>query len=106
MPESEVLNKILADFTAGNPETAMEPVKIFCKYAATWLSSRGVVGLGHTAAGMALRFADGQELLLFVPPKEIRPILPAGAIPITGTASKISKPGTGDSPSVAITGRT
>jgi hypothetical protein len=106
MLESEVLNKILEDFTAGNPDTAMEPVKTFCQYAATWLSSRGVVGVGHTADGMALRFADGQELLLFVPPKETKPLLPTGEIPITGTATRISKPVAGDSPSVAITGRT
>jgi hypothetical protein len=106
MPESEVLNKILADFTAGKPETASEQLLAFCDYASTWLSARGIVGLGHTASGMALRFADGQELLLFVPPKEIELQLPTGAVEITGAAgSKITKPALGDSPSFQITGR-
>ena len=105
MPESEVLTKILDDFTAGNPDTAHDAVKTFCQYAATWLSSRGVVGLGHTTSGMSLRFADGQELLLFVPPETAQPQQPNSEVAITGTASKISKPITGDSPSFAITGR-
>jgi hypothetical protein len=106
MLESEVLNKILEDFTGGKPESASDQVRAFCAYAATWLSARGIVGLGHTASGMALRFADGQELLFFVPPKEIAVQLPTDAVEITGAAgSKITKPALGDSPSFQITGR-
>jgi hypothetical protein len=103
MPASEVLTKILEDFTAGNPDMETGSVKTFCDYATTWLSSRGLVGIGHTTNGIALRFADGQELLLLTP--DAGAVSVAGEMPITGTANKISKPIVGDSPSVAITGR-
>ena len=104
MLESEVLKKILEDFTASNPELVTEPLRTFCQYAATWLSSRGIVGVGHTADGMALRFADGQELLFFTPPTEVKIQLPTDDVSITGTAAKITKPMI-DSPSFNITGR-
>ena len=70
MPASEVLTKILEDFTAKNTELEPAAVRTFCDYAATWLASKGVVGVGHTPAGIALRFTDGQELLLFEPAQE------------------------------------
>ena len=104
MPASEVLTKILEDFTAKNTELEPAAVRTFCDYAATWLASKGVVGVGHTPAGIALRFTDGQELLLFEPAQEI-PISLPGDVNITGTQSKISKPAAGDSPSFQITGR-
>ena len=104
MLESEVLNKILDDFTASNPELVTEQLQTFCRYAATWLSSRGIVGVGHTVDGMSIRFADGQELLFFTPPKEVKLQLPTGDVSITGSTAKITKPMI-DSPSFNITGR-
>lgn len=102
---SEVLNKILDDFTASSADLATDQLKTFCQYADTWLSSRGVVGLGQTVSGMTLRFADGQELLLFKPLGQPEANMPAsfGDVNITGTAAKITKPVV-DSPSVQITG--
>lgn len=106
MPANDVLSKICADYTAANPEVDVAPAQLFCAYAAKWLLDRGVVGLGHTDNGMALRFADGEELPLFA--REIPAELPAarGVFNITGNAgSKITKPTLGDAPSVQITGR-
>lgn len=104
MPESEVLNSILADFTANKPELVTAELRAFCDYAATWLASSSVVGVGHTQSGLALRFADGRELLLFSPPPEL--VIPVpGDVNITGTQSKITKPVSGNSPSFQITGR-
>jgi hypothetical protein len=103
MPASEVLNSILDDFTAKNPELVTEQLRLFCDYAATWLASNGVVGVGHTPNGLALRFSDGRELLLFEPLPEL--VIPVpGDVGITGTQSKITKP-VPTSPSVQITGR-
>jgi hypothetical protein len=104
MPGSEVLNSILDDFTVKKPELASDQLKAFCEYAAVWLATNSVVGLGHTPNGLALRFADGRELLLFEPPVEL--VIPVpGDIGITGSQSKITKPVAGDTPSFQITGR-
>ncbi len=104
MPASEVLNSILDDFTAQKPELASGQLTAFCEYAATWLATKSVVGVGHTQSGLSLRFADGRELLLFEPLPEL--VIPVpGDIGITGNQTKITKPVAGDSPSFQITGR-
>jgi hypothetical protein len=106
MPERDVLSKIGADYLAATPDASPEKVHAFCAYAAKWLLDRGVVGLGHTDSGMALRFADGNELMLFS--RDLSAELPAakGVLGITGnSASKIEKPILGDSLSFQITAR-
>ena len=106
MQKSEVLAKILDDYTNGSATLRTPELEAFCEYAAAWLSSHGVVGLGMAQAGMALRFADGAELTLFVPPTELEIQVPQDAINVTGNAgSKIVKPILGDSASFSITGR-
>ena len=106
MLKSEVLATILEDYTNGNAALLTPDVQSFCEYAAAWLASHGVIGLGMAQAGMALRFADGKELLLFVPPAELTLQVPQNAINITGNSgSQITKPVVGDSASVGITGR-
>ena len=104
MPASEVLNSILSDFTAKKPELVSAQLRAFCDYAAMWLATNSVVGVGPTPNGLSLRFADGRELLLFEPLAEL--VIPVpGDIGITGQQSKITKPVAGDSPSFQITGR-
>jgi hypothetical protein len=106
MQKSEVLAKILDDYTNGEAERRTPELEAFCAYAAAWLSSHGVVGLGMAQAGMALRFADGAELTLFAPPTDLGVKVPQEAINITGNSgSKIVKPILGDSVSFSITGR-
>lgn len=106
MPEKDVLSKIGADYLAATPDASAEKVSAFCAYATKWLRDRGVVGLGHTDSGMALRFADGTELLLVAPDVAPTQIVAPGAFNITGnSASKITKPVLGDAPSIQITGR-
>lgn len=103
MPASEVLNNILDDFTAKKPELVSDQLRAFCEYAATWLATNGVVGVGHTPNGIALRLSDGRELLLFEPLPEL--VIPVpGDVSITGTQNKITKP-VSTSPSFQITGR-
>jgi hypothetical protein len=106
MPGKDVLSKIGADYIAVNADAAPDKVQAFCAYASTWLRERGVVGLGHTDSGMALRFADGEELPLFS--RDVPAELPAakGVFSITGNVEgKITKPTLGDSASFQITAR-
>jgi hypothetical protein len=104
MPASEVLNNILDDFTSKKPELVSNELKAFCDYAAMWLATNNIVGVGHTQNGLSLRFSDGRELVLFEPVEEMIIQVP-GDVGITGSQSKISKSVGGDSPSFQITGR-
>ena len=106
MPANDVLSKIGADYIAATPDASAEKVHAFCAYASKWLLDRGVVGLGHTDSGMALRFADGEELPLFS--RTVSDEFPEakGVFSITGNSgSKITKPIPGDSASFQITAR-
>lgn len=107
MPVSEVLNNILDDFTANNPELVSAELKAFCEYAATWLATQSVIGVGSAASGLSLRFADGRELLLFEPRTELATPVPGNGnvVNITGTQNKITKPFIDSAPSFSITGR-
>lgn len=67
MQKNTVLTKILADFLAAHGESNIDALREFCDYAEDWFRDAGVVGLGFTADGMALRFSDAQELLFFSP---------------------------------------
>lgn len=67
MQKNTVLNKILSDFMAERGESNIDALVEFCEYAESWFRSAGVVGLGFTSDGMALRFSDAQELLFFSP---------------------------------------
>jgi len=105
MQKSEVLTKILEDFTNNDPALASDAVQAFCDYANTWLATHGVIGVGQTASGISLRFSDGEELILFSSvfdtPIEVQGVSQG----ITGNATKIEKGMPVASPSFPITGR-
>jgi hypothetical protein len=107
MPAKDVLSKIGADYIAATPEASAEKVLAFCAYASKWLLDRGVVGLGHTDNGMALRFADGEELPLFShAPMPAELPTAKGVFSITGmSGSKITAPTPNNAPDFQITGR-
>lgn len=67
MQKNTVLNKIREDFVGQRGESNIDTLNEFCDYAESWFRSAGIVGLGFTADGMALRFSDAQELLFFSP---------------------------------------
>jgi len=82
MPENEIFSKILSDYVAAKEFSGDQSVlKDFCEYAKTWFAQNGVVGLGHTVTGLALRFQDGTERLLFA---NEQPIADTPAMSITG----------------------
>lgn len=64
MAKSELLEDIREEFLKANPEIAIGPVDDFYQYIVTWLAEHGVVGVGHTPSGLALRLADGTEKVL------------------------------------------
>lgn len=105
MQKSEVLTKILEDFTNNDPELASADVRAFCEYATSWLATRGVVGVGQTSSGISLRFSDGEELVLFASVFDAPIEVPTASHSITGNTTKIEKGMPVASPSVPITGR-
>ena len=74
----------------------------FCDYAADWFKQSGVVGVGHTPAGIAIRFADSSEYTLFKTDDDISFV---AAVSVTGVPSKITKPAGNSSLDFNITGR-
>lgn len=67
MQKNTVLSSILADFLKENADTNVDELQKFCDYAENWFRKSGVIGLGCTADGMALRLSNSQELLFFAP---------------------------------------
>lgn len=105
MLKSEVLKKILADFTNNDPALESTELRAFCEYADTWLATRGIIGVGQTAEGLSLRFASGEELSLFSSVFDFPIEVPAGGVNITGNSTKIEKGIPGNTPSFPITSR-
>lgn len=105
MQKSEVLTKILEDFTNNDPELASADVRAFCDYATSWLSTRGVIGVGQTASGISLRFSDGEELVLFSSVFDTPIDVPNASHGITGNVAKVEKGMPTASTSFSITGR-
>lgn len=73
MAKSAVLDEILSDYCTKSDEHKFQEgiLRAFCDFAAGWLAQKGIIGVGHTAEGLALRFGDGTERVLlsteFVP---------------------------------------
>lgn len=104
MERLELLKKVLSDYCAQNEELKFQESILahFCDYAAEWFKTHGVIGLGHTAEGMALRLTDGSEYALFSPDSVSGALNP---VSITGAAAKIEKPTNDFTRSFPITGR-
>ncbi len=104
MENAELLKKVLSDYCATNEELRFQEAMLaqFCDYAAEWIRTKGLIGVGQTAEGLSIRFADGQEYVLFQPAAGL---INGPAVSVTGTVTKIEK-GIGESTaSFPITGR-
>lgn len=112
MPENnDVMAQIKADFDEAEEHAhenteRNDAVAVFCAFARAWFREKNVVGLGMTPSGIAFRFGDGSERLLFSNPdldsQETRSG-PATLI-IGNTPAKFSKgSGLGPDTSVGIT---
>lgn len=86
MQKKEILSLILDSFLSNREQPAGTVAELhdFCAYATKWLADRGVVGVGHSNSGLALRFSDGEEAPLFVVQQEEPINLPA--VSITGNS--------------------
>ncbi len=102
MAENDLLSDIAAAYFEVEGRADEELIKKFCAFGNDWLQKKGVVGVGQTMSGFAIRFADASERLLSVTPAvdEI-----GGAVSISGTASKVGRPFIDSTRSVNITGR-
>lgn len=104
MPKSELLEKIREDYFAAHPAADVAAVNDFCAHFVNWLTATGVVGVGHTPNGLALRFADGREFgLLFLDSELGAADTPSVAIATSGAGARQGI--SGESPSVRITAR-
>lgn len=107
MPASGMFEKILTDFLEQcdrKDENIAAVLQEFCHYLPTWLTQKGLVGVGHTTEGMALRFADGQEYLL-IDATRLEEIANMPAFAITGNnAGSVRSSGAVQDSSVRITG--
>jgi len=68
MLKSELLMTILTAYLESSElcDEAQSAAEKFCAYADSWFQNNPPVGLGHSfGGGLSVRFADGQEFLLF-----------------------------------------
>lgn len=104
MAKSELLDEIREAYLVAHPDIAVGPIDDFCAYVVDWLSKTGVVGVGHTANGLALRLGDGSEKLLFnQEPVQLSADTPAIQLASSGVSARQGIGG--DAQSVQITGR-
>lgn len=107
MPENEMFAKIRNDFLAqtASQENDAEVLRLFCEYATKWLADSGLVGVGHAASGLSLRFSDGSEYLLTPTAANETPIAGTPAFSITGNnGGSIRSAGAMADSSVRVTG--
>lgn len=104
MPKSELLEKIREDYLAAHPDAAVSAIDDFCEHFVSWLAATGVVGVGHTPNGLALRFADGRELGLLFLESDLG-VADTPSVAIATKASGARQGISGESPSVRITAR-
>lgn len=106
MAKSELLDEIRELFEAAHADVDRSAVVMFCDFAANWLETAGVLGVGHTANGLALRMRDGSEKLLVVLDNTGAAVTDTPAVGIgVNSVSARQGIGGGESPSVRITGR-
>lgn len=102
MTENDLLSDIAEAYFAVEGSSNAELIKKFCAFGNDWLQKKGVVGVGQTMSGFAIRFADASERLLTPSPVEDEI---GSAFSISGTTSKVGKPFIDSTRSVNITGR-
>jgi hypothetical protein len=102
MPEKNLHQRILDEYVTYTGGFDIGPVSSFCAYATAWLKNAGIIGLGHTPAGIALRLRDGSEILLTG--GEDLPFHNSPAVNITGNATQLQTTTPSRPADVAITG--
>jgi len=104
MAEKNLHQRILDDYLqqSGGFSPAGDALSAFCVYATAWLKNAGIIGLGHTSTGMALRLRDGSEILLTG--GEDLPFHNSPAVNITGNATQLQTTTPARPADIAITG--
>lgn len=60
--KSELVDAIRNDYLQAKHSVSGGVIDHFCEFMTKWLAEKGVVGVGHSASGLALRLADGREI--------------------------------------------
>jgi len=104
MAKSALLESLFKAYCGAEPsKQAQETARAFCTFATAELADRGVIGASYTPTGLALRFADGQELpILDIDSTEASGV----SVQVTGGAEKLNARASSPngSPSFPITG--
>ena len=106
MSNKSVVQEIYAAYVAAHKQapTRDKAIKHFCDFAETWLGDRGIVGLAQHSDGMALRFNDGQEAVLFTAATAPAADQFFSAVNVTGTTGGVRNAGAVKDSSIGITG--
>lgn len=103
MAEKNLHQRILDAYLAQTGAPPSAALSAFCVYATSWLKDAGIIGLGHTASGMALRLRDGSEILL-TGGEDLLPQFSA-AVNIIGNTAQLQTTTPARSTDVGITGQ-
>ncbi len=102
MAENALLNVIRDAYAEKYQDNTTAVISHFCEFANDWLVKKGVVGLGQTTDGFAIRFADGSEHILATnTPTSVEPGMP---VSITGLEARNQRTMPDTTRSVQITG--
>jgi hypothetical protein len=88
MQENELLKQILDAYCDARDLTPEQKSACdsFYAYAAQWIADSGVVGVGQTSDGIALRFKNGDERVFFTAVGAGIPVVENNAVSITGNS--------------------
>lgn len=105
MENLALLKKILNDYSVESDQRKFQEAILaeFCAYAENWLRDKGVIGVGHTAEGLAVRLTSGEEYLLTSPASDS--VFSGVPVSVTGNTNKIEKAFADFTQSFPITGR-
>lgn len=89
MAKSALVDAVLEDYLQAHPGHTGDTAAEFCEFMTQWLANKSVVGVGHSASGLALRLADGSEIgLLDTAPLELTADTPAVALTRGGVSAR------------------
>lgn len=87
MRKSALLSTILDDYLGYPQSLAQSPkhaLEDFCDFVVDWLNNKGVIGVGHSMGGLALRFNDQSELSLLPDANAPQQSITVGISGVTG----------------------
>lgn len=106
MSDQTVIASIRDAYLAANKQspTRIKAIDHFCEFAEDWLRDSGIIGLAQHSDGMALRFNDGKESVLFTLTTSIPDAQFFSSVNVTGAAGSVRGAAAVQDTSMGITG--